>query len=680
MKRFIIISLLAALVLPSFPCAGGGTDNYYLFCVCDKQEFSSRMYALTNKNWQAYLGDTKAYFWFNADEIIEAAQKKGDLLMASYVKNLRLYLDCADEVSSERWNYPTKEQLADRKKTLLSVRRYAFSKVRTKLRSQHALLYMRCNMLLGNHADNVTFWEQTASKYIETVYKDMMQNIYAGALLKTGRADDAGQLFAEMGDWNSLMTQYYKHRSFTAIRQEYLRDANSAVLPFLLQDFVNNAQEAIDAENQSGLEGKLFVRKIVRSEAEQMIQFAGQVAGEGKTRVPALWKTAQAWLQFLYGHKQQAVTNSHIATTLEGTERMKDNARIIKMYVNCVQQPVSKQFDNWLAEELKWLKSHTTDDFMSENYYFTNALHRLVHKVLGPKYDAVGQSITSLAIYRAVESYHFTSITDTMKVENLQTYVDYCQKSASTPLEQTLKPLQKLDLETMNDLIGTKYMRLCQWEKAMQWLSKVNLQFYNKKGYAPYAVNRSYTVEPWMQRQWMKYGIEWSDTKWQLRQHPKMTFCREMQKMEGELHVLSGQQQQQRCYDLAVRYAQANFSGDCWYLMRDGKSVYDTLRVNETDLADKALKYLQQASTTSDFKLKEKALFAMSYYYLHKNPWYSSEWDDTKMDYVIKYHTDSPQYEALKELARFEQANAQRTSNYVSRCDNYTTFLSSRKK
>ena len=27
MKRFIIISLLAAMVLPSFACAGGGTDK-----------------------------------------------------------------------------------------------------------------------------------------------------------------------------------------------------------------------------------------------------------------------------------------------------------------------------------------------------------------------------------------------------------------------------------------------------------------------------------------------------------------------------------------------------------------------------------------------------------------------------------------------------------------------------
>ena len=679
MKRFIIISLLAALVLPSFACAGGGTDNYYLFCVCDKQEFRQRVNALTDKNWQVYLGDTKDYFWFNADDIIKAAQDKGDQLMVSYVQNLKMYLDCADDVASEQWNYPTKEQLDKRKKTLLQVQAYASGKIRSKLRSQHALLYMRANMLLCNHYENVNFWEQTASQFIETVYKDMMKNIYAGALLKMGRADEAGRIYAEQGDWNSLMTQYYKNRSFEAIRQEYLRDANSAVLPFLLQDFVNNAQEAIDAEKGYGSEGKLFIRKIVRSEAEQMMKFAGQVVSEGKTRVPALWKTAQAWLEFMYGNQKQAQQTIYTATTLDGTERMKDVARIIQLYINSMQQSVNAQYDAWLAGELKWLRSHKSGPDEMGNYYDA-ALNRLVHQVLGQKYEDAGQSLTSVAIYRAFNSYRYDYIIDTMKVETLQKYFYYCQKPATTPLEEVLKPFQNLKMDDMNDLIGTKYMRLCQWSKAIQWLSKVPLQFYNGKAYACYAVNRKYTIEPCITRQWLKSEWEYSDIQWRLNQHPKVTFCREIQQMESELNVLSGLAQQQRCYELAIRYAQAHFTGDCWYLMRNGKSVSDQLRVNESDLAAKALGYLKQASAASDFKLKEKALFAMSYYYLHKNSWYTFVWDSAKREDVMKIHPESSQYQALTELARFEQANSQRTSGYVSRCDNYTAFLSNWKK
>ena len=173
MKRFIIINLLAAMVLPMLACAGGWTTNFYLFRIYDSQEFSEHVQDICRDNWKAYLcKSSDDWYWFNADEVIKYAQDKGDALMVSYVQNLEKYLECARSVSSERWEYPTKEELANRNKTLQTVRAYALGKIKSRLRSQHALLYMRCNMLLARHQENVTFWEQTANEYIETVYKD----------------------------------------------------------------------------------------------------------------------------------------------------------------------------------------------------------------------------------------------------------------------------------------------------------------------------------------------------------------------------------------------------------------------------------------------------------------------------------------------------------------------------
>ena len=70
----------------------------------------------------------------------------------------------------------------------------------------------------------------------------MMKNIYAGVLYKTGRTEEAIEIFADQGDYRSLMTLFYQKRSYAAIRQEYLKNPNTLVLPFLMQDFVNNAQ------------------------------------------------------------------------------------------------------------------------------------------------------------------------------------------------------------------------------------------------------------------------------------------------------------------------------------------------------------------------------------------------------------------------------------------------------
>ena len=669
MKRFIIISLLAVLTAaPSAACIWYDNHNSYLFCPYDPDTFKDRTERVTLSNWKAYLGKTEDYYYFDADEITEFAQKKGDALMVSYVRHLEQYLKCAEEKRREQWDYPTKQQLAQRRQTLLNVRTYAQGKLKSRLRSQHALLFMRCNMMLGRHQENLQFWQQTANNFIESVYKDMMQNIYAGALLQTGKNVEAARLFAEQGDWESLMTQYYEHRSCKAIRQEYLRDPGSAVLPFLLKDFVNNAQEAVDAANDDwALGGKLFIRNITKDEANQMCQLASQVVSENKTPVPAMWQTAKAWLEFLFGNHRQGLADIQTAMKMEGTEQMKDNARVLKLYMTATESPLNRDFDDYLATELEWLQGKA-----AQNDFFERASDRLVYQVLEDKYRS--RPTTDVALLKAMGSYNYSCWIDTMRVETLLQYLDYVKSPAQTPLDRFLKSRQDFDANQMNDLVGTKYLRQCRWQEAAEWLDRVPLSYYSETGYAIYAHFRKWSVEPWIKRQWLTDDIQERVGKQQLKENPKKAFALEMQKMEAQLNVLTGQSRQQCCYDLAVRYAQAHFTGDCWFLMRDGKSIGDTLRQNETDLAKKAVSLLQQASQTSDFALKERALFALCYGYLHPVQWQTEEWDDEECSFVKKFNNQSSHYQALAAFARFEQANAAKTSNYVSRCDEFKQF------
>jgi hypothetical protein len=109
MKRFIIISLLAGLTIQGWACFGFSTHNYYLFSTYNRQDFSYRMNHLSENNWKEYLGKTREpYYYFNAQEVIDFAKQKNDLLMVSYVENLETYLNCADAML-ESWNYPSKE-------------------------------------------------------------------------------------------------------------------------------------------------------------------------------------------------------------------------------------------------------------------------------------------------------------------------------------------------------------------------------------------------------------------------------------------------------------------------------------------------------------------------------------------------------------------------------------------
>ena len=145
--------------------------------------------------------------------------------------------------------------------------------------------------------------------------------------------------------------------------------------------------------------------------------------------------------------------------------------------------------------------------------------------------------------------------------------------------------------------------------------------------------------------------------------------------MEGELNVLSGKAHQQRCYDLAVRYAQAHFTGDCWFLMRNGKSICDTLRCNETDLAAKAAQLLQQAAKTKDTALRERSLFALGYLYVSE--WQLQPWNSDEPDSPAYQRLASPrsrQYQAWAALADFERTNKAGASQFVSNCDEYKQF------
>jgi hypothetical protein len=155
-----------------------------------------------------------------------------------------------------------------------------------------------------------------------------------------------------------------------------------------------------------------------------------------------------------------------------------------------------------------------------------------------------------------------------------------------------------------------------------------------------------------------------------------------MQMMEGSLNVLKGKALEQRYYNLATYYAQANIKGDCWWLLCNAKSVYDTIRVNEVDFGARAVEYLQKAATTSDIELKMKALFAMGYRELYTaSPnadaklWFETRWSSNPDDdgYVTIYHRQAPQFRAYQSLFSLVE-NKRETPQYISRCDDFLQF------
>ena len=434
------------------------------------------------------------------------------------------------------------------------------------------------------------------------------------------------------------------------------------MLPFLLQDFVNNAQEADDAiRNKDAFGGKLFIRDISKKEALDMRDFCKLVVKEGKTEVPIMWQSAQAWLEFMFGDKRQATSDIIAAASLNGTELMKNCTRSLMLYMTSDQAKDSEAFDNYLADELQWLEENKDYNYVRE---------RVLHQALSKHY--ANQTSRLLALYKTCGSYVYYNYTDTMRTDKLQKYLYYINTPAENNLDRYLKARAKPNTYEIEDLIGTQYLRVCQWDNAIKWLKDIPKSFYENRGYAVYVVNRSWQVEPWLKRQYLKQDVEYSDTKWSLSSNPKLTFAQEMQKMEGEQNVLSGDALAKRYYALAVRYAQAHFRGDCWWLMRDAKSSADEQRDGEADLAQKAVSLLQKASLSKDAALKERALFALCYGELYKEYWYKEKWNNETYKYDRVPDTGTLQFAAFKTLSEYEASRT--AADYVSRCDEFKQF------
>ena len=401
-----------------------------------------------------------------------------------------------------------------------------------------------------------------------------------------------------------------------------------------------------------------------------MIQLAAQVIKDGKSQVPALWMSAKAWLEFLFYSHKQALTDINEAVALDGTEWMKNCARVLKFYISASEKPIDAQFDEYVAGELKWL-----NQMKEQDAFFRNALDRIIHQVLADKYEQNQRPETAQALlgFLNESDSEYEYKLDVMEVSLLEQFLDYLKRPDISPLDKLLAARINVDPVKMNDLVGTKYLRICKWAEAIKWLQKVPVSFYNKASYAVYAANRSFRVEPWMKRQWLQSDMEYSSEEQHMTTSPKLDFAKEMLAMETRLPKLKGKDYEQACYDLAARYAQVSITGDCWFIMRNGKSIYDEVRVNETDLNKQAVKLLCKAVNTTDKKLKERVLFALTYAYLNPDSWYKSEWDSSLGDSRIIPQPDSWHYKAMAALVDYERANGP-ASPYVSRCDDYNTF------
>lgn len=715
MRRFLVISLLlATLGGKASACAGEGpSHNNYLFSVFPRERMNDVFTDRLNGFWREYMGDADANYEWHAGTIRQRAIERKDREMLDYLTHLDAYLDISSQLR-ETWSYPTKEQLAQRKAKLQAMVRADQSYRGTRFVAQYHLLRMRAQMLLGQHETNKTFWKQVGKQLPESVYRDMMYNIYAGALLHTGHRQQACDIYAEQGDMKSIKWCVRKHRNLAGIQEFYRENPNSPTLVYLVQDYVNNMQETLDNTGEDGSVSEEWLHEINavavnRAEAMQFATFANGVAAEGKTQWPALWKAAAGTIHYLLGDAQTALGELTEAATLDGTPRMKDNARAIGIVARAKAMPLGGSYGKQMVGELQWLDAKIAEERAGRNEYgnhYTDVKDRLCHQVFYPKYNAAGKRNAALAAlammqdddlpfnpwnmrspnyeydgpaWNADYSTEFFERIDSLRAAQVADYYKYVSKKQKDPLERYFQERAYAEKDYFCDLIGTKYMAEGLFDKAMPWLKQVSLGFLGRQNIAPYMARRDYTLPRWAKEQRTDDDTEGAG-RVAIVTNQKLDFCKAVIAQEAKLRLASGDSRAALAYELGKEYYQASYLGECWYLTHYGQSVADTVRTGEKDFVAEAVRCLEIAKQSSDEQLQCDALFALAY--IPTEAWCTVEYEwnarTGRGGYVTYSHPEARQYKALLEMARFMKAHPQGLPTYVSRCDVLREFAKGR--
>ena len=703
MKRFLVISIMALMLsVEGFACIGIGTHNYYLFSVFNREKMGQSLFTeRLDAFWKNYTNGLVDEWRWHDKEIYAYAQQKGDKDMVAYLDELKKYLDISDQMQ-ETWDYPTKEQLAERKQTLQNMIVKADAHRNGKMGVQWRLLRMRANMVLGKHQDNLTYWHNVASQLSPSVYKDMMQNIYAGALMNTGNRIEACNEFARQGDMLSMKWGMRNYRNIAGIKTIYAENPNMAVLSYLVQDFVNNAQETLDSYTKDE-KGEMIpvddewmrmvdARVASKQDVDEFIGFAQKVLKEKKTDSPALWKAAIGELQYLYGHHDEAMKTLDEAVKMAGTKRMKDNARAIRLVASVGSKRFQKSsYQKWVVEEMRWLVTKSKEDGGYYNHY-REVMDRLIYTELSPRYEKMGDKNLANALLALYENdsvmwgeqsesmpdnswnpnysgYYYYELSE-LSADQLVDYYQWLKTKSKGELEAWAKQAVKMEDNYYLDLIGTRYMSECKFDKAIDYLKNIPWSFLEGQNISYYMAHRDYSKPRWEGRQRFGKDVVTEGAHLAtLSKNPKLDFCKDIVNMEAQLPVARQGVREDLAYKLATRYFQASVYGDCWYLTDYGWSSYiDTLSTKERLFVDKTIEYLNISKQSTDMQMRLKSLYALAY--IPVEPWCDEDYDWQTGATTYLPLRDNHQYKALNELDHFLSIHKNiSTPNYVSKCD-----------
>ena len=517
--------------------------------------------------------------------------------------------------SDDPWYYPTKAEHLELKELAGKLQSEVTVCENPKLKERFMMQFMRICFYLKEYALCIDTWKNYNSKWQSKLMEEKCRSYYAGALYHTGQRVDAANIYAELGDWESL--NCYRN-SVAFMRELYNKYPSSKAFNYFVQKFENNYQ----------MQGRLV-------DSEDFLKLCGQVLEEQKTDNPALWQSAVAHIAFLDGDLKKARQLIGKASEMKGDLLTAENVRMLRLLYNAASVD-DADYDKNISVDLPWLlkkaydsKLHYYEEYRySEHYY--NMVKRLVFQYLVPHYSAQNNPNMAVAILNAFDeidcydkeereairkdktiecswdySRYFFSYLDTTSIENVKNFLAFVKSGGKTELEKSLIKAGYVRESMINELIGTKYMRLDDYETALQYLQKVSPSFWIKQNITEY-LDRNPFHEKWIKEK-SERGVstqQYNPAKIYAEKPTKIQFCLIMNELKRLSQIATDDAE---CavynYEYAVGLVQSH--DWCWALTQyeQGYTYFDgVLYQADEESVDNGWNYL----TSNAFVMQER--------------------------------------------------------------------------
>jgi len=449
--------------------------------------------------------------------------------------------------------------------------------------------------------------------------------------------------------------------------------------------------------------------------------FALQVAAEKRSNNPAMWQYAAAFLTLLDGKTALATQYADKAAELDGTPFIKEKIKALQIMLYAyAAKNYDANFEAQIFPQLQWLDSLIVIDINVKNrgewydegnywswrdntksiketyedwrtkanysqYYPNDMMRKIVLSVILPKYKQqkdytkalllagmASERMRSLVNFKHIDkgkkwewntdySTDIFNYINEFPVENVIEYQQLLQSGGRDEYERFLISKCYKNDDYLNELIGTKYLRLEKFEEAIPYLSKVSDTYIKSMNVYCY-----FRLDPF--REVYERKIQ--------KPYPayKLNFAKKMLKLQQQMQTEQNKEKNALAtLQYAVALERSVSWGESWalttYYMGSGYDNYDNASNTwEEPLLKRSEKLITQAGKTMK-NSKNTAIRAK--YDWYENVSYSYKWNEnetykkfieeyrkkdifqqylSECDYLDLYYSDSyiPQYMSKK--------------------------------